>query len=145
MIFTFIPSSAANHEEDGVFGNIYKALFPTIEVTLANDGDYPVFFMCKFTDKDNYLHTLEKGEIYRYNFTQIAFPMRWCYLYINQKSHGFFWAYNIRLRCTKCFWSIANYPYLYRSDRSRWERQKLYAPLGFNVTNYLINEDSLHP
>lgn len=126
--------------DSGALEFVKTRLFPVIEVTLANDGEDPVLFMCKFTNKDNNLHVLGKGDIYRYNFTQIAFPMRWCYLYINEKTNGFFWAYNVRLRCTKCFWSINNFPYLYRSDRSRWERQKLYAPLGFNLSNYLIKQ-----
>lgn len=140
LLAVALPQVDGSSSDNGALEFVKTRLFPVIEVTLANDGEDPVLFMCKFTSKDNNLHVLGKGDIYRYNFTQIAFPMRWCYLYVNEKTNGFFWAYNVRLRCTKCFWSINNFPYLYRSDRSRWERQKLYAPLGFNLSNYLIKQ-----
>ncbi|CAI9766194.1 unnamed protein product [Fraxinus pennsylvanica] len=116
-------------------------LFPDVEVTLANDGNHPIYFMCKYTDKDNSLYELPENTTYRFNFPQVAFPMRWCYLYINPRSHGFFWAYTVRSRCTKCFWSINRYPHLYRSDRARWERQQLFQPLNFNISDYFKKVD----
>ncbi|RAL37487.1 hypothetical protein DM860_000181 [Cuscuta australis] len=132
--------------ETYVYDNGLKAtLFPNIEITLANDYHRPIYFMCKNTDKDKKLHPLGVGETYRFNFTQVAFPMRWCFLYINSHTHGFLWVYNMRSRCTKCFWSITNFPNLYRTDRVRWERQKLFLPLGFDITQFLVRESSLWP
>ena len=114
-----------------------STLFPKVEVTLANDGEYRVWFMCQLTDKRDSLYELPPNETYRFNFTHVAFPMRWCYLYINPRSHGFFWAYTVRARCTKCFWSINTHPSLYRNDKGRWERQKLYMPPNFNITTFI--------
>lgn len=119
-----------------IFQSIRDFFFPTIEITIFNDGADSVYYMCKFTKNDTGLHELRPREKFIYNFTQIAFPMRWCYLYINDKMNGFFWSYSVRLRCTKCFWSISNYPHLYRSDRGRWERQQLFNPLDFNISRY---------
>ncbi|CAK9151275.1 unnamed protein product [Ilex paraguariensis] len=105
-----------------------RNLFPNVTVTVANDRDKDVFCMCKGSKFSDALHVLKAGERLSYVFTQIAFPMRWCYLYIDDNKQGFFWAYTVRSRCTMCFWSIKEQPYLYRPDRNRWERQKLYRP-----------------
>ncbi|KAL8541471.1 hypothetical protein ACS0TY_002659 [Phlomoides rotata] len=113
------------------------SFFPEVEVTLANDGAYRVWFMCQLTDKRDSLYELSPNETYRFKFKHMAFPMRWCYLYINPWSHGFFWAYTVRARCTKCFWSINNHPSLYRNDKGRWERQKLFMPPNFNISAFL--------
>ncbi|GER36945.1 calcium-dependent phospholipid-binding protein [Striga asiatica] len=113
------------------------SLFPEIEITLANDGLYPVWFMCQMTDHADSLYELSPNSTYRFDFEQVAFPMRWCYLYISQTSHGFFWAFTVRSRCTKCFWSINRHPSLYRADKGRWERQKLFMPPDFNITRYV--------
>nr|GLL29718.1 uncharacterized protein LOC109164081 [Ipomoea trifida]GMC97204.1 Plant self-incompatibility S1 [Ipomoea batatas]GLL44090.1 uncharacterized protein LOC109164081 [Ipomoea trifida]GMD05938.1 Plant self-incompatibility S1 [Ipomoea batatas]GMD82661.1 Plant self-incompatibility S1 [Ipomoea batatas] len=122
--------------------NLKSKLFPNVEITLANDYDRTIYFMCKNTDKDNTLHPLDAGQTYRFNFTQVAFPMKWCFLYINSHSFGFLWVYNMRSRCTKCFWSITNYPNLYRTDRVRWERQKLFMPPTFEIDNFLLPENN---
>ena len=116
-----------------------SGLFPKVEITLANDGEYNVWFMCQLTDKSDSLYELSPKETYRFNFSHVAFPIRWCYLYINPRSNGFFWAYTVRARCTKCFWSIIDHPSLYRNDKGRWERQKLYMPHNFNITNFFNN------
>ncbi|GER42171.1 self-incompatibility protein [Striga asiatica] len=112
-------------------------LFPEIEITLANDGRWPVWFMCQMTDHSDSLYQLPQNSTYRFNFRQAAFPMRWCYLYVSRSSHGFFWAFTVRSRCTKCFWSINHHPSLYRADKGRWERQKLFMPPDFNISRYL--------
>ncbi|PIN08747.1 hypothetical protein CDL12_17064 [Handroanthus impetiginosus] len=113
-------------------------IMPEVEVTLANDGLYPIWYMCQLTDKTSSLYELQPNSTYRFKFPHLAFPMRWCYLYINPRSHGFFWAYTVRSRCTKCFWSINKHPSLYRGDKGRWERQKLFMPADFNLTLYSI-------
>lgn len=51
--------------------NLKSKLFPRVEITLANDYDRTIYFMCKNTDKDNKLHPLEAGQTYRFNFTQV--------------------------------------------------------------------------
>ncbi|KAL0384253.1 UNVERIFIED_CONTAM: hypothetical protein Sradi_2819600 [Sesamum radiatum] len=112
----------------------------TVEVTLSNDGLYPVWYMCQMTDKADSLYQLQPNSTYRFSFTHLAFPMRWCYLYINPRSHGFFWAYTVRSRCIRCFWSINKHPSLYRGDRGRWERQKLFMPPDFDITKYAKKE-----
>ncbi|KAL7119028.1 hypothetical protein ACP275_02G037400 [Erythranthe tilingii] len=117
-------------------------LFPELEVTLANDGTYPIWFMCQMTDKSNSLFQLQPNATYRFSFLQVAFPMRWCYLYVSPKSHGFFWAYTVRSRCTKCFWSINKHPSLYRGDKGRWERQKLFMPPGFKIDPLTNDKDN---
>ena len=118
-----------------------SALFPKVEVTLANDGEYRVWFMCQMTDKSDSLYELPPNETYRFNFSHVAFPMRWCYLYIHPGAHGFFWAYTVRARCTKCFWSINSHPSLYRNDKGRWERQKLFMPSDFDIYSYISRSD----
>ncbi|KAG6421890.1 hypothetical protein SASPL_118449 [Salvia splendens] len=113
-------------------------MFPEVEITLANDGQSSVWFMCQLTHKGDSLYELPANSTYRFSFTHMAFPMRWCYLYIHPGSHGFFWAYTVRSRCTKCFWSIDRHPSLYRNDIGRWERQKLFMPPSFNISNFLV-------
>ncbi|KAK4437918.1 hypothetical protein Salat_0125900 [Sesamum alatum] len=120
---------------DGVAG---RKVIPVVEVTLANDGIYPIWYMCQMTDKADSLYALEPNSTYRFSFNHLAFPMRWCYLYINPRSHGFFWAYTVRSRCTRCFWSINKHPSLYRGDRGRWERQKLFMPPDFDIKKYAL-------
>lgn len=112
------------------------AFFPEIEVTLANDGLYPIWYMCQMTSTSDSLYELPPNTTYHFSFQQIAFPMRWCYLYISKTSHGFFWAFTVRSRCTKCFWSINKHPSLYRGDKGRWERQKLFMPPYFKMDDY---------
>lgn len=51
--------------------NLKSKLFPNVEITLANDYDRTIYFMCKNTDKDNTLHPLDAGQTYRFNFTQV--------------------------------------------------------------------------
>nr|GMC94545.1 glucose and ribitol dehydrogenase-like [Ipomoea batatas] len=51
--------------------NLKSKLFPNVEITLANDYDRTIYFMCKNTDKDNTLHPLDAGQTYRFNFTQL--------------------------------------------------------------------------
>lgn len=113
------------------------AVFPLVEVTLANDGIKPLWIMCQKPGKGGAFTQLAPNATYRFSFRHIAFPMRWCYIYIDTKRHGFFWAYTVRSKCTKCFWSIEGYPSLYRGDKGRWERQRLFVPTGFNVSNYV--------
>ncbi|XP_042004775.1 uncharacterized protein LOC121753621 [Salvia splendens] len=115
-------------------------MFPEVEITLANDGENPVWFMCQMTEKGDSLYELPPNSTYRFNFTHVAFPMRWCYMYIHPGSQGFFWVYTVRSRCTKCFWSIDKHPSLYRNDIGRWERQKLFMPPSFNISNFLLND-----
>ncbi|KAL3614246.1 hypothetical protein CASFOL_042320 [Castilleja foliolosa] len=115
------------------------SLFPDVEITLANDGLYPIWFMCQMTDKSDSLYELSPNVTYRFTLKQAAFPMRWCYLYISQTSQGFFWAFTVRSKCTKCFWSISKYPSLYRGDKGRWERQKLFMPPDFDISDYRNN------
>lgn len=84
-------------------------------------------YMCSFEDSEyKSLKILEPGKERTWKFTQISFPLHWCYIYVNSQISGFFWAYGVRSRCTDCFWKIDQYPYLYRDDRSRWEIQYLY-------------------
>lgn len=116
-------------------------VFPELEVTLANDGAYPIWFMCQMTDRGDSLYELQPNATFRFNFVQVAFPMRWCYLYVNPSSHGFFWAYTVRSRCTKCFWSINKFPSLYRGDKGRWERQKLFVPPDFQIGFFKVDKD----
>ncbi|EPS57159.1 hypothetical protein M569_17662, partial [Genlisea aurea] len=108
-------------------------VMPEVEVTLANDGSSGVLFMCQRTSKSDSLYTLLPNSTYRFSFTHLAFPMRWCFLYINPEAYGFFWAYTVRSRCTKCFWSITKHASLYRGDKGRWERQKLFTPPRFYI------------
>ncbi|CAN4100659.1 unnamed protein product [Withania somnifera] len=104
----------------------------------TNDNNFSIYYMCRDFDTINTLTKLGPGDNYKFNISQIAFPMRWCYLYINPRTHGFFWAYNVRSKCTRCFWSVTNFPYLYKADRVRWEREKLFTPVGFNINDYLV-------
>ncbi|KAL8157494.1 hypothetical protein AgCh_002268 [Apium graveolens] len=116
---------------------INNNLFPRVEVTLFNESEDKVLYMCSFGDeKERSLRVLEGGQQNSWNFTQFAFPLHWCYLYVNENRHGFFWAYGVRSRCIKCFWKVGKFPFLYRSDRNRWERQQLFPPqnLKFNLT-----------
>ncbi|KAL0334901.1 UNVERIFIED_CONTAM: hypothetical protein Sradi_4702000 [Sesamum radiatum] len=115
-------------------------MLAVVEVTLSNDGVHPVWYMCQMTDKADSLYQLQPNSTYRFSFNHLAFPMRWCYLYINPRSHGFFWAYTVRSRCIRCFWSINKHPSLYRGDRGRWERQKLFMPPDFDITKYAMKE-----
>lgn len=133
LITSFVPGA----ESFNIITKPLDQIFPKIEVTLSNDGTDKILYMCQWTDTEDSLNELLPGATYRFKFTQIGFPMRWCYLYINPTSHGFFWVYTVRARCTNCFWSINKHPFLYRGDRSRWERQKLYMPKGFNVNDFL--------
>ncbi|KAG8368361.1 hypothetical protein BUALT_Bualt15G0037500 [Buddleja alternifolia] len=88
-----------------------SGLFPEVEITLANDGSYPIWYMCQTGGRRDSLYALQPNSTFRFVFRQIAFPMRWCYLYYaTPNSNGFFWAYTVRSRCTKCFWSINKYP-----------------------------------
>lgn len=135
IIFLSSPQYSDAAEQQTSFVN---KMFPTIEVTLANDNNFSIYYMCRDFDTINALTKLSPGDNYKFNISQIAFPMRWCYLYINPRTHGFFWAYNVRSKCTKCFWSVTNFPYLYKADRVRWEREKLFVPVGFNINDYLI-------
>lgn len=116
---------------------ISRSLFPRVEVTLFNESEDKVLYMCSFGSEDERsLQVLEGGQQYSWSFTQFGFPLHWCYLYVDEKRHGFFWAYGVRSRCIKCFWKVGKYPFLYRSDRNRWERQQLFPPqnLKFNLT-----------
>ncbi|KAG8377745.1 hypothetical protein BUALT_Bualt08G0064900 [Buddleja alternifolia] len=129
-----------------VFSFFIPAVKPSIfipqevEITLANDGLFPILYMCQTADRKDSLYELKSNSTFRFVFRHIAFPMRWCYIYTNPNSHGFFWAYTVRSRCTKCFWSINKYPSLYRTDKGRWERQKLFMPPGFNMSEYFIQK-----
>ncbi|EPS69551.1 hypothetical protein M569_05216 [Genlisea aurea] len=123
-----------------VFSFGFVAIMPEVEVTIANDGASPVLFMCQLTDKSDSLYTLKSNVTYIFHFTQIAFPMRWCFLYINPNTHGFFWAYTVRSRCTKCFWSVTKHVSLYRGDKGRWERQKLFMPPDFSISDYRLDK-----
>ncbi|KAL3621129.1 hypothetical protein CASFOL_036041 [Castilleja foliolosa] len=129
MLSSPLPASAS--------GNF---LFPDVEITLANDGLYPVWYMCQMTDKSDSLYELAPNVTYRFSLKQAAFPMRWCFLYINPNKHGFFWAFTVRSKCTKCFWSINKHPSLYRGDKGRWERQKLFMPPDFKISDYRNND-----
>lgn len=105
--------------------------------TLFNESEDKVLYMCSFGREDKRsLQVLEAGQQNSWNFTQFTFPLHWCYLYVNDKRHGFFWAYGVKSRCIKCFWKVGKHPFLYRSDQNRWERQQLFPPLNlkFNLT-----------
>lgn len=103
-------------------------LTPTVEVTLFNSLQHDVLYMCSFKECGNSMQIIKSETRITWKFTQIAFPLHWIYIYINGKMNGFFWAYSVRLGCNKCFWRIEKFPFLYRSDRNRWERQLLYPP-----------------
>lgn len=130
------PSAAVQNPDVSIFSKIKYYFFPIIEITLFNEGEHDILYTCNLTPNATGLYVLRRGDKFSYSFTQVAFPMRWCYLYINDQMNGFFWSYNVRLRCTKCFWSIRKYPYLYRSDRTRWERQQLFMPQDFDIDLY---------
>ena len=137
ILLMLTPSHAAtlslwNRWKARVAGN----LFPKVEVTLYNESDDKVLYMCSFDENQRSLQVLGAGQQNSWNFTQFAFPLHWCYLYVNEERHGFFWAYGVRSRCIKCFWKVGKFPFLYRSDRNRWERQQLFPPqnLKFNLT-----------
>ena len=108
-------------------------LFSYVTVTLYNTLEHDVLYMCSFKECNKTLQVLKANKKITWSFRQYGLPMYWVYLYIDEKTQGFFWAYAVRLRCIKCFWRIDQFISLYRGDRNRWERQRLFPPLFLNI------------
>lgn len=118
---------------------IIDSLFPRVEVTLYNESDESILYMCSLDKKEKRtLRELDPAKQDSWNFTQFANPLYWCYLFVDEDNHGFFWVYGVRSRCIKCFWKIVKFPYLYRSDRNRWERQQLFPPQNTKWQTYKV-------
>ncbi|KAI8527702.1 hypothetical protein RHMOL_Rhmol12G0095400 [Rhododendron molle] len=117
----FSPSSAKTLKD---------RLFPTIEVTLSNESGNNIYHLCNFNSSQKSFNLLPKGEKVSWQFRQHLFPTRWCYLYLNDEKHGFFWAYTVRLKCKECAWRITNGPYIYRRRDKIWELAYLHPIPG---------------
>jgi hypothetical protein len=109
---------------------IKDRLFPTAEVILSNESGDNIYYMCNFNGSPKSFDLLPKGEKASWQFRQHLFPTRWCYLYLNDQKHGFFWAYTVRLKCKKCVWKITNGPYIFRMRSKLWELAYLHPLPG---------------
>jgi hypothetical protein len=88
--------------------SLVDKLFQKITVTISNDADHEIQYMCGDGEHDKKLHSMKPGEYMSFEFHDIMFPLKWCYVYLGESKHGVFWAYAVKLRCTECTWSLRN-------------------------------------
>ncbi|GAA0148693.1 hypothetical protein LIER_08067 [Lithospermum erythrorhizon] len=139
--FFLLLSIFINHSKAVSFSDV----FPRVGVVLANEDDQSVYYMCqKYKDvvlaNNDTLHVLKPNDAFEFSIFHVAYPRRWCYMYINKDTNGFFWAYSVRKKCGRnCYFGVKNrFLYMYREDRKRWERQQLYKPLLFDINRFLL-------
>ncbi|WRX18308.1 Plant self-incompatibility S1 - like 4 [Theobroma cacao] len=85
---------------------IRKEIFPRVTVSIQNEASHSVYLKCGFDRVDQNLRRLEPGQTTSWTFYEILFPLRWCYVHINNEIHGAFWAFTVALKCTHCTWSL---------------------------------------
>ncbi|CAN1157380.1 hypothetical protein LINPERHAP2_LOCUS21530 [Linum perenne] len=80
-------------------------LFPLVNVTFINETPHDVLLMCNKEGFQDYLRTVHPGEVKYWTVRDIAFPLVWCYLHIDDKQQGVFWGYLPKYRCDRhCKW-----------------------------------------
>ncbi|KAK8690974.1 hypothetical protein V6N13_074495 [Hibiscus sabdariffa] len=100
------------------------AFFPKVNVSLKNEANHSVYLKCGFKDQE--LQRLEPGEMRWWTFVEILFPLRWCYVHINNDIRGAFWAFTVFLKCANCTWSIRNDGAYHFNHNHIWKKHKLY-------------------
>ncbi|MFQ6625164.1 hypothetical protein Gotur_004001, partial [Gossypium turneri] len=83
-------------------------IFPTVTVTLINEASHSVYLKCGFDEGGEYkgLQKMEPGDSITWSFVELIFPLRWCYVHIDEENYGAFWAFTVFLQCRDCKWII---------------------------------------
>lgn len=79
---------------------------PVVTVNFMNNASHDVALMCDHKGYDNNLHILKTNATVTWKFRDLLFPLKWCYIYINEENQGVFWAYMVRFKCKQCMWSM---------------------------------------
>ncbi|GLT91261.1 hypothetical protein SLE2022_091570 [Rubroshorea leprosula] len=127
LFFSFLPSASP---KPSIINSIINNIFPQWTVSLKNDVSHgPVYFTCAFEGSDKTVQRLEAGQTMSWTVREILFPMRWCYVDINNNLRGAFWVFRVTLKCFNCSWSIRNDGVYYFNElERRWEKQLLFSP-----------------
>ncbi|XWS49521.1 hypothetical protein CRYUN_Cryun12cG0010100 [Craigia yunnanensis] len=106
---------------------IKEKVFPRVTVAIRNEANHSVYLKCGFDHVNQDLRRIQPGEMKSWTFIEILFPLRWCYVHINNENRGAFWAFTVFLRCTDCTWSIRDDGvYNLNNDEKIWEKHKLF-------------------
>ncbi|KAF5735050.1 hypothetical protein HS088_TW15G00549 [Tripterygium wilfordii] len=126
FLLLLAPSTA-----DALSASLAKSLqdwFPRKGVIIRNDATHNVILKCDAKEFDMKIKLLPPGTEERFEFLEIIFPLRWCYVQIDDKIHGLFWAYATKLKCnTACSWSIRDTGiFMYNDDMRSWTPSPLF-------------------
>ncbi|KAJ0113319.1 hypothetical protein Patl1_01470 [Pistacia atlantica] len=104
-----------------------------VTVELRNEAKHPIYVKCGDPEVEQ-LRMLTTGETISWEFREILFPLKWCYVYVKNDTQGVFWASHVRLQCTHCIWRIRNDGiYYYKPKLQEWIKRHLYQCPILNV------------
>ncbi|OMO77356.1 Plant self-incompatibility S1 [Corchorus capsularis] len=103
-----------------------ETFFPRVTVTIQNEAGHKVYLKCGFEDSKQELERLEPGDKRSWSFREILFPLRWCYVHINNDNRGAFWAFNVQLQCTDCVWKITDDGAYRFNVENKWVKSQLF-------------------
>ncbi|KAI9176524.1 hypothetical protein LWI28_003852 [Acer negundo] len=106
---------------------MFNLLFPMVTVELRNNASHHVHVKCGVEKFKEEMMLLNAGDAISWEFREILFPLKWCYVHIDNDNQGVFWASHVRLQCTHCYWSIKDDGvYFYRQNLNKWINQRLF-------------------
>ncbi|CAN0897704.1 hypothetical protein LINGRAHAP2_LOCUS19276 [Linum grandiflorum] len=74
------------------------------------------------------LSTFPPGEVRHWSVRDVAFPLVWCYLHVNDSIQGVFWGFLSRYRCDEhCDWRIRDYGLMMRGKQGEEQYIFLYT------------------
>lgn len=126
------PCHSAEQHPVSIPRKIFNFFFPVVTVELRNNVTRHVHVKCGVEEWKDELLALESGESISWSFREILFPLKWCYVHVNDDVQGVFWASHVRLQCTDCHWIIqSDGVYFYRQNSRKWIKNRLlFRPLG---------------
>ncbi|TYI34365.1 hypothetical protein ES332_A03G003800v1 [Gossypium tomentosum] len=104
-------------------------IFPTVTVTLINEASHSVYLKCGFDESGEYkgLQKMEPGDSITWSFVELIFPLRWCYIHIDEETYGAFWAFTVFLQCHDCQWIIRDdSAYHFNHYYDVWKKTRLF-------------------
>lgn len=128
VFFNLLLSCLAPSSAEPSFGSkVLNFLFPVVTVKLTSNATHEVYVKCGAKQWKDQLQILMKGDSISWQFREILFPLKWCFVHIDKHNQGVFWAVNVKFQCTHCQWSINdNGVFLYREKLQEWEKHPLF-------------------
>ncbi|KAK1568987.1 hypothetical protein Q3G72_031283 [Acer saccharum] len=71
---------------------MFNLLFPMVTVELRNNASHHVHVKCGVEEFKEEMMLLNAGDAISWEFREILFPLKWCYVHIDNDNQGVFWA-----------------------------------------------------